>query len=256
MVDGIDGPPTVPGEYRRRGTVAEVAPSAGPYERLGVLARQSVRVTDDLRHIELFTMQGLLTILWHGPQDADRAVIAVGGAMGGLLGPADGLYHDLGTRFAADGIATLRVAYRAPNDFGRCVHDALAAADVAARQGATRFVTVGHSFGGAVAVQLGMAMGEYTRGVVTLATQSAGCEDAEGLGDTPLLLVHGDRDEILPQMTSEVVHQLAGGRGELVIVPGAGHLLAEAGDDLRERLSSWIPARLAAEPPEPSDQAG
>lgn len=217
----------------------------GPYERLGVLARQSVVVHDDLVHLELFTVQGLLTVLWHGPQDADRAVIAVGGAMGGLLGPADGLYHDLGVRFAGEGIATLRVSYRAPNDFDRCVHDALAVADIAARQGAGRFVTMGHSFGGAVAVQLGMAMGDYTGGVVTLATQSAGCEDAEGLADIPMLLVHGDRDEILPSFASEVVHQLSGGHGELVIIPGAGHLLAEAGDHLRDRLGTWIPEHLA-----------
>lgn len=216
----------------------------GPYERLGVLAKQSVEIGDGLVHHELFTMQGLLTILWHGPPDAERAVVAVGGAMGGLLGPADGLYHDLGVRFAADGIATLRVSYRAPNDFNRCVHDALAAADIAARQGTRRFVTVGHSFGGAVAVQLGMAMGDFTAGVVTLATQSAGCEDAEGLADVPMLLFHGDRDEILPPFASEVVHQLAGGHGELVVLPGEGHLLAGAGEELRDRLSSWIPDQL------------
>lgn len=217
---------------------------AGPYERLGVLARQQVEVADDLRHVELFTMQGLLTVLWHGPADADRAVIMVGGAMGGLLGPADGLYHDLGRSFAEQGIATFRVSYRSPNDFGRCVHDALAVTDIAARQGARRFVSVGHSFGGAVAVQLGMALGDNAGGVVTLATQSAGCEDAHGLAGTPMLLVHGDRDEILPSFASEVVHGLAGGHGELVLVPGAGHLLSEAGAELRERLGTWIPAHL------------
>jgi pimeloyl-ACP methyl ester carboxylesterase len=218
----------------------------GPYERLGVLGRQSVRISDELVHHELFTMQGLLTILWHGPADADRAVVAVGGAMGGLLGPADGLYHDLGVRFAPEGVAVLRISYRKPNDFNRCVHDALAAADLAARQGARRFVTMGHSFGGAVAVQLGMAMGDYTAGVVTLATQSAGCEDAEGLDGIPMLLFHGDRDEILPPFASEVVHQLAGGHGELVILPGEGHLLAGAGDELRTRLSAWIPEQLTS----------
>lgn len=216
----------------------------GPYERLGVLAKQSVQVADGLVHHELFTIQGLLTILWHGPPDAEHAVVAVGGAMGGLLGPADGLYQDLGARFADEGIATLRVSYRAPNDLGRCVHDALAAADVAARQGARRFVTIGHSFGGAVAVQLGMAMGDFTAGVVTLATQSAGCEDAEGLADIPMLLFHGAQDEILPPFASEVVQQLAGGHGELVVLPGEGHLLAGAGDTLRERLGEWVPERL------------
>ena len=105
-------------------------------------------------------------------------------------------------------------------------------------------MTGGHSFGGAVAVRAGMAMGEWTKGVVTFATQSAGCEDAEGLAGTPMLLVHGDRDEILPPFASEVVHALAGGHGELVIVPGAGHLLAEAGEELRSRLLDWIPAHL------------
>ena len=222
-----------------------MAPPDGSYERLGVIGRQAVEVGPDLRHLELFTMQGLLTVLWHGPPDAEGVVVALGGAMGGLLGPADGLYHDLGCRFADDGIATVRVSYRAPNDFGRCVLDALAVADLAARGGARRFVTMGHSFGGAVAVQLGMAMGDFTAGVVTLATQSAGCEDAEGLQGTPLLLLHGDRDELLPVFASQVVHQLAGGEGELVVLPGAGHLLTEAGAELRERLSSWIPARFA-----------
>lgn len=218
--------------------------ATGPYERLGVLARQQIEVTDGLRHMELFTMQGLLTVLWHGPVEADRAVIMVGGAMGGLLGPAEGLYHDLGVALGAQGIASFRVSYRAPNDFGRCVHDALGVTDIAARQGARRFVTVGHSFGGAVAVQIGMALGEHAGGVVTLATQSAGCEDAEGLADTPMLLVHGDRDEILPPFASEVVHGLSGGHGELVILPGAGHLLSEASDELRTLLLDWIPAHL------------
>lgn len=216
----------------------------GPYERLGVLARQQAEVADGFRHVELFTMQGLLTVLWHGPVEADRAVIMLGGAMGGLLGPADGLYHDLGVELAGAGIASFRVQYRKPNDFGRCVHDALAVTDIAARQGARRFVTMGHSFGGAVAVQLGMALGDHAGGVVTLATQSAGCEDAEGLAGTPLLLFHGDRDEILPPFASEVVHGLAGGHGELVVLPGAGHLLSEAGAELRERLLDWIPAHL------------
>jgi pimeloyl-ACP methyl ester carboxylesterase len=93
-------------------------------------------------------------------------------------------------------------------------------------------------------VQAGIAMGSWTAGVVTLATQSAGCENAAALGDVPLLLLHGDRDEILPAFASQVVHGLAGGRGELVILPGTGHLMSEAGDELRRRLLDWIPARF------------
>jgi len=92
-----------------------------PLELLEALAREEVVLSPDLRHLEIYTMRGLLTILWHGPVDADQVVVMAGGAMGGLLGPAGGLYHDLGTRFAADGIGTMRVGYRKPNDLVRCV---------------------------------------------------------------------------------------------------------------------------------------
>jgi pimeloyl-ACP methyl ester carboxylesterase len=217
---------------------------AGPYEMIGALARQEVRVSPTLRHVEVFTMSGLLTLLWHGDPDASRVVVMCGGAMGGLLGPAGGLYHDLGERFAADGIATIRVSYRRPNDLDQCTLDVLAAADLSARTGGEQFVTVGHSFGGAVAIRAGIAMGHWTQGVVTLATQSAGCEEAEELGDTPLLLLHGDRDEILPLFASQAVHHLAGGQGELVVLQGSGHLMTEAADELRTRLADWIPARF------------
>jgi pimeloyl-ACP methyl ester carboxylesterase len=215
-----------------------------PLELLEALTVQEVDIAPDLRHLEIYTMRGLLTLLWHGPADADRALVTVGGGMGSLLGPADGLYHDLGVALAAQGIATIRVGYRKPNDLSRCVHDMAAAADLAGRRGVRRFVTMGHSFGGAVAIQTGAVLGTHCRGVVTLSTQSAGCEVASELGDTPLLLFHGTDDEILPPETSAVVQMLAG-HGEIILLPGNGHLLSEAAEELRERLYEWIPEHLA-----------
>jgi pimeloyl-ACP methyl ester carboxylesterase len=82
---------------------------------------------------------------------------------------------------------------------------------------------------------------EMVAGVVTFATQSAGCEVAAGLQGTPLLLFHGDRDEILPPETSDIVHAIAGA-GEVVRLPGDGHLLAKSTDVLWERLEEWLPA--------------
>ena len=218
----------------------------GPLDLLEALARQEVVVTPTYRHLEVFTMRGLLTVLWHGDPGAEAAVVLGGGAMGGLLGPADGFYHWLGNELAGagSGIGVLRVGWRRPNDIDLCTLDVLAAADLAARAGAERFVTGGHSFGGAIAVRAGMAMGDWTCGVVTFATQSAGCEEAHGL-EAPLLAYHGDRDEILPLVSSQVVGELVGGPAEVVVCEGAGHLLSEAGERLRAEVPDWIRARVA-----------
>ena len=219
---------------------------AGPLDHLEALGRQEIAIAPGLRHVEIFTLRGLLTVLWHGDPDAPSVVVLGGGAMGGLLGPADGLYHWLGEELAAhgSGIGVLRVGWRRPNDLGLCTLDMLAVADLAARTGALAFVTGGHSFGGAIAVRAGAAMSDWTKGVVTFATQSAGCEEAGAL-TAPLLAFHGDGDELLPLVSSEVVCQLAGGETELVVCPGTGHLMTEAGDLMRARVPEWIRERFA-----------
>ena len=56
--------------------------------------------------------------------------------------------------------------------------------------------------------------------------------------------MHGTNDEILPPETSAVVQMLAG-HGEVVLLPGSGHLLTEAADELRDRLGTWIGDRFA-----------
>ncbi len=216
-----------------------------PLELLEALAVEEVEVVPGLAHLEVYTLRGLLTLLWHGPRDARDVVVTCGGGMGSLLGPADGIYHWLGAELAPRGIGTLRVGYRKPNDLSRCVHDVAAACDLASRAGARRVVVIGHSFGGAVAVQAGVVLGEHCAGIITLATQSAGCEPASELGDTPLLLLHGTDDEILPPDTSGIVRMLAG-HGEVVLLPGTGHLLTQAADVIRARITAFIAERFVA----------
>lgn len=215
-----------------------------PLHALGVLATQNAVITPNLRHLELFTMRGLVSILWHVPTTSllPSAIVACGGAMGGLLGPADGLYQRLGDTWSARGVPVLRVDYRKPNDLDACCLDVAAAVQMATDAGAERVVVMGHSFGGAVAVRVGVVMDEVS-GVVTFATQSAGCEVAAGLRGRPLLLFHGDRDEILPIESSHMVAALAG-RGDVVVCEGDGHLLAHSGAAMSERLDDWLPAVL------------
>ena len=164
--------------------------------------------------------------------------------MGGLLGPADGLYQEIGERWSSRGVPVVRVSYRRPNDLDACCLDVAAAVQMAIEAGAERVVVMGHSFGGAVALRVGVAMDEAA-GVVTFATQSAGCEIAPGLRGRPLLLFHGDNDEILPLQSSEIVAAMAG-RGEVVVCPGDGHLLVKSGEFIIDRLEQWIPETLGA----------
>jgi pimeloyl-ACP methyl ester carboxylesterase len=216
-----------------------------PLEMLDVLASEEVELAPGLRHVEIYTARGLLTVLWHGGP-ARRAVVACGGAMGGLLGPAHGMYQRMGVEWAAQGIATLRVSYRKPNDLDACCVDVAAAVQLAVGEDAERVVVMGHSFGGAVAVRVGVALPTMVAGVVTFATQSAGCEVAGGLAPRPLLMFHGERDEILPVEASAVVRQIAGA-GELIVLPNDGHLLGRSGDVMEERLREWLPEVLGTD---------
>jgi alpha/beta superfamily hydrolase len=215
-----------------------------PLEMLDVLASEEIELAPGLRHVEVYTRHGLLTLLWHGGP-AKRAVVACGGAMGGLLGPAHGMYQRMGVEWAAQGIATLRVSYRAPNDLDACCIDVAAAVQLAVGEDAEQVVVMGHSFGGAVAVRVGVALPTMVAGVVTFATQSAGCEVAGGLAPRPLLMFHGERDEILPVEASMVVREIAG-TGELIVLPNDGHLLGRSGDAIEERLREWLPSVLGA----------
>ena len=109
-----------------------------PLEALAVLAAQEVDVTPALRHLELFTMGGLLTLLWHHPPDTGDDLPA--DRRPGRLpsSPAAGRWAGCSARpracttasastCAAQGVPLLRVSYRRPNDLDACCLDVAAA---------------------------------------------------------------------------------------------------------------------------------
>lgn len=216
-------------------------------QALRPLASTDVEISPTLRHREVYTSRGLLSALWHEPAaGSDRrpaAIVACGGAMGGLLGPGRGLYQVLGDRWASRGVQVVRVSYREPNNLDLCAHDLACGVEWARDAGAERVVVMGHSFGGAVAIRTAVVMPASVVGVVTFATQSAGCEVAAALDGKPLLLFHGDNDELLPSEASHVVQSIAGS-GEVVMLPGDGHLLAKSDDVILQRLDEWLPDAL------------
>jgi len=174
------------------------------------------------------------------PANPTNYVLAVGGANGGLLGPSGGLYPELATSLAEAGLAFVRIHFRRPGKPEECLLDVASVVELAVRQGGKRFVFVGHSFGGAVAIQAGAVLSDSTSGVVALATQSAGCEVASRLGKIPLLLIHGGEDQVLDQQNSRLVATMAGPNAEVVIYPQANHGLMECKSELKVLLESKI----------------
>lgn len=206
---------------------------------LGVLAKADGELSETSRIVEIYTMEGLLQIMWHGAPGATDVALMCGGAMGGMLGPGRSLFLEFGLELAAEGRAAMAIGYRKPGDLTRSLLDTCAAADLALRNGAERFAILGHSFGGAVAIQAASTFAAHTAGVVTYATQSAGCEEASRIGDTPLLLLHGERDSILGPENSMMVRSLAG-TGEVRLFADTDHLMAEAADEIAEITGSWV----------------
>ncbi|MEI8287076.1 MAG: hypothetical protein WCG15_07245, partial [Actinomycetes bacterium] len=150
-----------------------------------------------------------------------------------------------GEALAEVGVPSIRLSYRKPNDLDSCCVDTAAAVQMLVGSGADKVVLMGHSFGGAVAVRVGVGLSEMVSGVVTFATQSTGCEVAGGLAGRPFLMFHGSNDSILPVEASEVVRAMAG-TGDLHIMPGDDHLLYKSHSAINEIVMLWLTEVFAA----------
>jgi hypothetical protein len=198
------------------------------------------RQPDGTERLLLHTGAGDILCRHHPAATGDAAVLWIFGAGGGLNGPAGGLYPRLGHALAPRGIASLELAYRRPARLGDCVVDALFGLGWLAGEGRSRVVVVGHSFGGAVAITAGATAVDNVVGVAALSSQTAGTEAADELAPRPLLLVHGEADEILPAACSRDIHRRAGEPKRLILYPGCRHGLDECRDALDRDLAAWI----------------
>jgi len=60
------------------------------------------------------------------------------------------------------------------------------------------------------------------------------------LSPLPLLLIHGERDVVVPPRHSQRLYELAGEPKELWIVPQAGHIQALRSESVRRRLAEFL----------------
>ncbi|MCI4430651.1 MAG: alpha/beta hydrolase [Burkholderiales bacterium] len=68
---------------------------------------------------------------------------------------------------------------------------------------------------------------------------------APKIAPIPLLLIHGDRDVVVPVHHSEWLYDAAQQPKEVWIVPGAGHIQSLGQAEVRERLVAWLQVQLA-----------
>jgi pimeloyl-ACP methyl ester carboxylesterase len=68
-----------------------------------------------------------------------------------------------------------------------------------------------------------------------------------GIAPTPLLLVHGDRDEYFPLEHFRTLAQAAGPTATAWVVPGFGHAESGATTPLVERIGRWASATIGSE---------
>jgi len=192
------------------------------------------------------TSRGSFNAILHRAPDTDRAVIWVCGASGGFGGPGPGTYARMAEKFVGEGITSLRLDYRQPNDVFECAMDLLAGVAYLKSADHKPVVVVGHSFGGAVVIAAG-ANSAHIKGVVALSPQTYGAGMAGQVAPRRLLVVHGKADTRLAFSCGQQIYDMAREPKELVLYEGAEHRLEECRDDLEELLGKWIPETLAAE---------
>lgn len=211
-----------------------------------VAAAPSDDVPGALR-LRIDTTRGVIEGIFHAVEGGTGAAIFVGGAMGGLDGPADRLYRTLPEKLRDLDVSSLRIDYRHPNDLQECVLDVLAGCSFLKGIGASDVVLIGHSFGAAVVISAG-ELAPIVRGVASMSPQLNGTSSVENLGK-PLLLVHGMTDTVLSHEASEDIYRRAREPKRIVLYAEAGHSLVQAKDQVAELLLEWIPATLRGDLP-------
>ena len=196
--------------------------------------------------LKFHTNRGEFSGIVHHAEGANRAIIWVCGARGGFGGPGPGTYARLSELFTSQGITSLRLDYRFPNDLLECVLDLLSGVQYLKDSGHGPVVVVGHSFGGAVVIAAGAAS-DHIKGVVSLSPQTYGAGMAGQLAPRKLLVAHGKADTRLPFSCALQIYEWAKEPKELALFEDAEHRLEECREELETLLSAWIPATLNEE---------
>ena len=191
--------------------------------------------------------RGNISCIWQAAEinNLHTAVLFIGGADGGFMGPSD-IYETLSELFIPLQIGVLRVDYRIhqfPNDVEQGVYDTQQAAKWLVSGGYEKILIVGHSFGGAVAIETAV-QNINIQGVVGLASQTAGAMNIASLVDTPILLIHGDADTRLPVSCSIMLYEITTTPCQLAILEGGTHSLRQVSKEATDLIFDFVKSQI------------
>jgi pimeloyl-ACP methyl ester carboxylesterase len=182
---------------------------------------------------------------------ASVAVVYVTGVGGDWETPAIQLYPRLCGSLSRMGIDGLRVRYRNPINLFESVFDTVTGITFLKEKHKKKAIgLVGHSFGGAVVVQAGVAASDIVSTIVTLATQSYGAVECisklkQGVST---LFIHGTHDKVLPVYCSQQVYRHAHEPKKIILYKGAGHGFDEVSEEVYDQIHFWLTKNLLSLP--------
>ena len=239
-----------------------------PDRRHTPIALSGLRGGEELR---LETSDGELLVAWHFPPHPNKPVVLYfHGAAGALIKRVPRL-----RLFVENGFGLLAVSYRgysgstgSPSEAGLSSDAERAYDEVCARYGADRLIIVGTSLGSGVAVAL--AARRDARALVLLAPFLSAMDIATrrfpflpvrwlmrdpfrsdlSIRDVrmPVLVIHGDRDPIIPFSAGQRLFGLAKEPKAFINVPGGGHIVLDS-SGVFAKMCDWIDGVAAIRDP-------
>lgn len=201
---------------------------------------------EDYQNNVLLTDRGDINVRHYRAEPSSGIAIFVGGVGGDWDSPAKGLYPRLCLSLKEAGTSSLRVQYRFPTILEEAIYDVVAAIEFAVKKNAPKIALTGHSLGGAAVLQAGAITGRVNT-VVTLATQ---CFGADAVAQLPegcsVLLMHGEKDNILPFQCSKQTYEVARNPKELILYVDDGHNLDESYEQVYDDIYDWLIAEFSS----------
>ena len=192
----------------------------------------------DFKLYSLKTERGTIAIRIYNGITNTRGIIMAGGCGSGFGSPARSMYHDLAIALRESDTTVVWVAFRIPTNLFESIYDLRSVIAFLKEKKHKDVFLSGHSESGATVVCTA-AFESIVKKIALISSQNACTEMVSELANTSLLIVHGEKDRIIPAKFAKDIYEKAKAPKKLVFLPG-GHSLKESSRKLRRLVYNWF----------------